>query len=164
MKTALKIAIGAGVAAVIYLAVTKGKQLISEWAGKITFTIVKFFPLVVRINNPTPLYAPIDSVSLKAYYLKNGMYVPFATAPPTKPFKITPNASTDVTVHPKIDLKALNPFTSGGNAFDQVINMIDNKNPIIDIKVELTIAIAGASFIEEAKTKIYLSDLLKNVA
>lgn len=162
MTTGWKIAIGAGVIGAIYLVATKGKQLISEWAGKINFTIVKFFPLVVRINNPTPIYAPVQSVTLKAYYLKNGMYVPFASAPPTKPFNITPNSSTDVTVHPTLDLKALNPFTGG--SVESAINIIANQNPLIDIKVELTINIAGASFVEEAKTKIYLSDLLKNVA
>src|SRR5688572_6911842 len=111
MKAAWKIAIGAGGVGLVYVVATKGKQLVSEWAGTISFNIIKFFPLTIRINNPTPIYAPVQSVAIKIYYLKNGMYVPFASAPPTASFNITPNASTDVTLHPKIDLKALNPFT-----------------------------------------------------
>ena len=162
MTTGWKIAIGAGAVGLVYLLATKGKQLISEWAGKISFSIVKFFPLTVRINNPTPIYAPIQSVSLKIYYLKNGMYVPFASAPPTKPFNITPQASTDVALHPTIDTKALNVFT--GNSVENILKIIANQNPVVDVKAELTITIAGISFVEESKSKLYLSELLKNVA
>lgn len=162
MSTAWKIATAIGIGGILYFITSKGKQLVNQWAGKIKFTIVKFFPLTVRITNPTPIYAPVDSVAIKAYYLRNGMYVQFASAPPTKPFNITPNASTDVTLHPKIDLKALNPFT-GGN-IDKAIAIIAGQNPLVDIKIELTITIGGMSFTEEAFTKIYLSELVKNVA
>src|SRR5688572_11937055 len=100
MNTAMKIATALGLVSAIYFIATKGKELVSEWAGKINFTIVKIYPLTIRINNPSPIYAPIDSVSIKIFYLKNNMYVPFASAPPTKSFNITPNSSTDITLHP----------------------------------------------------------------
>lgn len=162
MNTFGKVAIGAGIVGLLVWATRKGASTLSQWAGQISVNIVKFFPLVVRIKNPSPIYAPVDSVSLKAYFLNKGMYVPFATAPKTSSFKIVPDGSTDVTIYPTIDTNAIKGLvlSTGKNALD----VIAGKDALLNVKIELTITIAGISFIEEANTKVYLNDLLKNVA
>lgn len=158
----------------LYYLVTTAAKTVTDWASKITLHIVQFgkpsissgtlrVPLLVRINNPSPLYAPIDSVSVKLFFLRNGMYVPFGSAPGTAPFELKPNGDTDITLNPAIDLKALNPFTGGlnvSNLLTQAQNLLTSSNPLIDIKAEVTITVKGYELVQEANSKIYLNQLL----
>lgn len=164
------------VGGIVYL-VTKGAQTVKDWTNKISIRIAQFgkpsvssgtlrLPVVVRISNPSPLYAPIDGVAVKLFFLRSGMYVPFGSAPRSAPFELKPNGDTDVTLNPSIDLKALNPFTGGlnlsslSNLLSQAQNLITGSNPLIDIKVEATITVQGFDLVEETNSKIYLNQIL----
>ena len=165
--------IAVGIGGLVYL-FKKGKATVTDWAERLNLRIVQFgkptmsganlsVPLKVRISNPSPLYAPIQSVSVRLFFLRNGMYTPFGASPATAPFELKPNDDTDITVQPVIDLSALNPFTGKlnlSNIFSQVNNLVSGNNPLIDVKAEVTINIEGFEVVEEATTKIYLNQLL----
>lgn len=166
--------IAAGIGGILYLA-KLGKDTFNQWAEKFNLRIVQFgkptltggnlsIPLKVRISNPAPVGATIQSASVKLFYLRNGMYIPFGIAPPTPPFHLMANADTDITVNPVIDLNALDPFTGGGfnlnNLFTQVSNLIKGHNPLIDVKAEVAIDVEGFEIVEETTSKIYLNQLI----
>ena len=170
--------IAAAIGGVVYL-VKLGKDSAVAYAGKISFKIKEFgkpsiksgqltVPLVVRITNPTLLMAPIRSVAVKLFYLRNGIYTPFASAPPTAPFTIKSNESTDVSIFPTVDLQKLKALLPTGMDFSNILSTVNNlftgANPIIDVKAEVTINIEGYETVQEATQKLYLTDFLKNVA
>lgn len=166
--------IAAGIGGILYL-VKLGKDTVNQWSEKFNLRIVQFgkptlsggnlsVPLKVRISNPAPVGATIQSASVKLFYLRNGMYVPFGVAPPTAPFHLMGNGDTDIMVNPVIDLNALDPFTGGGfnlnNLFAQIKNLATGQNPLIDVKAEVAITIEGFEIVEETTSKIYLNQLI----
>lgn len=174
MSTTKKLLLVAGLTALTVVLV-KGATTAKKWAGQITIKIVEFFqptikngllivPVKVRVINPSPLFAPVQSASVKLFYLRNGMFVPFAQAPPTPGFDINPNQSTDVTLFPEINVKALGSAFGGSNTVSNWLAVLSNQNPLIDIKLEVTITIAGISFTEEEFKQVYLKQLVGNVA
>lgn len=173
MTTTAKVLIVTGLGAAAFV-LLKGAQKAKAWAGQITVQLIDFFqpsikdnvftlPVKLRINNPSPLFAPIQSASLKMFYLKNGMYVPFGQAPPTQGFNINPNESTDVTLFPQINLSAFNPF-SGSNTLNNLLSVLSNQNPLLDVKLELTVTITGIPITQDIFKQVYLKQLFKNVA
>jgi len=170
--------IAAAIGGVVYL-VKMAKDEAIAYAGKIAFKIKEFgkptlkngqltVPLVVRITNPTLLMAPIKSVGVKLFFLRNGIYHPFASAPATAPFTIKANESTDVNIFPTVDLEKLKTLLPTGLNFNNLLSTVNNlftgTNPLIDVKAEVTINIEGYETVQEATQKLYITDFLKNVA
>lgn len=174
MSSTGKIALIAGAIGLAIYLVKAGKQTITDWAEKITVKLHQFgkpvfqsnqlsIPLILRISNPSPLQAPIQSVAVRLFFLRNGMYQPFGYAPPTQPFYLNAQGTTDVAIQPVIDVAKLNPFT-GSTSVSSLINNLNNlitgNNPLIDIKLEFTIMIEGYEVVQSATTKLYLNQLL----
>jgi len=164
MNTAVKVGLFAAVATGIGLLLYKGTQTATEWANKlsVSFTSVAkpafklgllTLPVNVQINNPTPLFAPIDSVKIRL--LRSGL--PFGETQPSAPFQIESNTVTPLTLYPTITLKNILPQ---GNILAQVTNVLSNQNPVVDFVTEITVRIQGYDIVINRPTKLYLTDLL----
>lgn len=170
--TTKKLFIAGGVAALVAFAVMGAKKA-SAWAGQISVQLIDFFapnisngvftlPVKLRINNPSPLFAPIQTASARMYMVQNNQYVQFGQAPPTPGFNINPHESTDVTLFPQINLAALNLF-SGNNTWMNLLTVLANQNPLVQVRIDVSFTIAGITHTEQVFKEVYLKQLFKNV-
>lgn len=168
MGTPVKIALYAVGIGILYYAITTAQKTLSDWAGKLTYKIVKIgapvinagkasLPIAVGIFNPTPFTAPIDDVKITLSLLRNGMYVPFGKAS-SGVVSLEPG-SIEKTLYAVIDLQQIIAYAKTLN----VATLLTS--PGTDIKTDVIVTIKGIDLPAQSFTqKIYLTDLVKNAA
>lgn len=172
MGTPLKFAVAAVILGGLAFIVNATTQKLSQWASKITYKIISIgspiisagkatLPLRVSISSPSILYVPIQDIKASIFYLKNGMWVPFARAN-SGAFELT-QGTIEKTIYPVLDLSKLTGLVNQNIA--TVLNFLTQKSELLTIKCDVVINIQGVDLPTQSfQQKIFLTDLLRNVA
>lgn len=168
MSTPVKIALYASGIGALYWLITQAQSKLNEWSNKISFKIISFgvpelrmgtlsVPLLVRITNLTPVSIPITDFALTLSILKKGQYQAVGRTDNTGPFTINPG-DQNITLYPRLDIAKLNP--EGSNLLTAAVNILSNKNPLLDLKIDAEINVKGLIVTESQTQQIYLNKLL----
>lgn len=172
MNNLVKIGIVGAVAYGIYYAWTKFASTASQYANQVSFKITSIgipkissgnltVPVIVTVQNPAPVPVPVSSVAVNASTQKLGAWLPVGSTQP-KGFTLNPGANT-VELLATVDLKKLNPLSSGADALSILNTVITGGSPSITIKVDVAIDIAGVLISQTEVKTLKLSDI-KNLS
>lgn len=151
--------------------ITTGKETVSQWANQITFKILSFgkptfyqgnitLPIQVLVTSPAPLSIPLSDFKINLYSLTKGEYLPIGATAPTGAINIQPGENK-IMLYPNVDVGKLNPLANSNTVIQNVFALVQNSNPLLDIKAEALISIKGFQLPPQAVTqKFYFSDLL----
>lgn len=144
LSTIVKVAVGASVIGLVFLAYRYVKNAMANFDVEITgygtpkvSNLSVTVPLIVKFKNPTPIPIKADKVLAEVYIQKNNQFVKAATV--NQALTIQPGKSTQ-NIFPVIDLKSI----FGGNILNtatSVISMLNSKK--ILVKADVTVLYKG---------------------
>jgi hypothetical protein len=167
-----KVTIGAVIIGSLIYLFKEGSDKASQWASQVSVKITGYgkptfyngqlaLPVQLQIFNPSPLDIPITDFKINLFVSQQGQYNPLGYTLPTGNITLRPGAN-NVTLYPSVDITKLNPLANG-TSLQTLIALVQNTNPLLDVKADALINIKGFSITQTFTQKIYFDDLVNAV-